>query len=75
MRFRYAIHPVDIRRLGGVVRVAEGRDWMEGRPFFQVGHVSRGGDIVWQSRPIFNEDHAHAAARVLADFVGADFRT
>ncbi|MGX1110545.1 MULTISPECIES: hypothetical protein [Bradyrhizobium] len=65
----------DIRRLGGFVRVTPVRDRHGGEPAFAVVHTSRGGDCVFQSRGLVDQDRADAAARVLAEFTGATFRT
>jgi hypothetical protein len=64
----------DVRRLGGVVTVHSGSDRVDGSPRFTVGHVSRGGDCCWRSLPMVDEDHAAAAARILAEFVGGSVR-
>jgi hypothetical protein len=61
----------DIRQLGGVVSVQADRDRCDGEPIFRVSHVSGGGDVAFVSMAILLEDHANAAARVLAEFVGA----
>jgi hypothetical protein len=61
----------DIRQLGGVVSVHTARDRCGGEPVFRVGHVSSGGDIAFLSMPMMLEDHAAAAARVLAQYVSA----
>jgi hypothetical protein len=61
----------DIRRLGGVVTVSPVRDPSGGEPSFAVNHISGGGDCVFASRAIADEDQANAAARVLAEFTGA----
>jgi hypothetical protein len=68
---RNPVFAADIRRLGGVVSVHPSRDRCGGEPVFRVGHVSGGGDVVFLSMPIMLEDQAAAAARVLAEFVGA----
>jgi hypothetical protein len=36
-----------------------------------VSHISGGGDMAFRSAPIADFDQADAAARVLAEFVGA----
>lgn len=69
-----AVVASDIRRIGGFVSVRAGRDRFDGEPVFHVGHVSRGGDCCWQSTAIRSEDHAHAAARLLAEYVGGEVR-
>jgi hypothetical protein len=71
---RNPIFASDVRRIGGVVTVAAGRDRLTSEPFFLVDHVSRGGDIVFRSRPIPDEDRALEAAKVLAEFVGGVVR-
>lgn len=71
MTRRPQIFAADIRRLGGVVSVHPSRDRYGGDPVFRVGHVSGGGDVVFLSMPMMLEDHAAAAARVLAEFVSA----
>jgi hypothetical protein len=68
---RNPIYAADIRQLGGVVSVHPSRDRCGGDPVFRVGHVSGGGDVVFLSMPMVLEDHAAAAARVLAEFVHA----
>jgi hypothetical protein len=68
---RKPIFAADIRQLGGVVSVHPSRDRCGGDPIFRVGHVSGGGDVVFLSMPIMLENQAAAAARVLAEFVGA----
>ena len=72
---RIAIFTSEVRQLGGMVAVSEYRDRIDGESFFSVGHVSRGGDVVFQSGKIFDEDQAAAAARVLAEFTGAEVRS
>jgi hypothetical protein len=74
MSRRIAIFASDVRRLGGVVTIASGRDRFTSEPFFHVDHVSRGGDVVFRSRPISDEDRAVEAARVLAEFTGSVVR-
>jgi hypothetical protein len=68
---RHPIYAADVRRLGGVVSVHTARDRCSGEAVFRVGHVSAGGDVAFLSLPVMLEDHAAAAARVLAEFVGA----
>jgi hypothetical protein len=68
---RNPIYAADIRQLGGVVSVHTSRDRGDGEPIFRVSHVSNGGDVAFLSMPMMLEDHANAAARVLAEFVGA----
>jgi hypothetical protein len=68
---RSPIFAADVRRLGGVVSVHTARDRCGGEPIFRIGHVSAGGDVQFLSLPLMLEDHAAAAARVLAEFVGA----
>lgn len=64
----------DVRRLGGIVSVRTGRDRTEGSTYYTVHHVSRGGDVAFESQPIPDEDRATAAATVLAAFTGAEMR-
>jgi hypothetical protein len=59
------------RRLGGVVSVHTDRNRCDGEPVFRVGHISAGGEVAFLSMPMMLEDHAAAAARVLAEFVHA----
>ncbi|MEH2477527.1 hypothetical protein V1282_000884 [Nitrobacteraceae bacterium AZCC 2146] len=68
------IFAADVRRLGGVVTVHASADRVDGSPRFIVGHTSRGGDCCWRSLPMVDEDHAAAAARILAEFVGGSVR-
>jgi hypothetical protein len=68
---RNPIFAADIRQLGGVVSVHTARDRCGDEPVFRVGHVSSGGDVAFLSMPMMLEDHAAAAARVLAQFVSA----
>jgi hypothetical protein len=68
---RNPIFAADIRQLGGVVSVHTARDRCGGETIFRVGHVSGGGDVAFLSQPMMLEDHAAAAARVLAEFVSA----
>jgi hypothetical protein len=68
---RHPIFAADVRRLGGVVSVHPSRDRCGGDPVFRVGHISGGGDVAFLSMPMMLEDHAAAAARVLAEFVDA----
>ena len=68
---RNPIFAADIRQLGGVVSVHTARDRCGGEAVFRVGHISAGGDIQFLSMPMMLEDHAAAAARVLAEFVSA----
>lgn len=67
---RNPIFASDIRELGGVVSVHTDRCRADGATLFRVGHISGGGDVAFLSLPIVLEDHAMAAARVLAEFVG-----
>jgi hypothetical protein len=69
--FRNPIYAADIRQLGGVVSVHTDRDRCDGEPVFRVSHISGGGDVAFLSMPMMLEDHAAAAARVLAEFVDA----
>jgi hypothetical protein len=68
---RYAVFASDVRQLGGVVSVHPSRDRCGGDSLFRLAHISGGGDVVFLSLPITLEDQANAAARVLAEFVGA----
>jgi hypothetical protein len=68
---RNPIFASDIRQLGGVVSVHTARDRCSGEPVFRVSHISAGGDVAFHSMPMMLEDHAAAAARVLAEFVNA----
>lgn len=65
------VFAADVRNLGGVVTVQSTRSRTEAEEFLVVSHISRGGDVAFQSGPIHDLDQADAAARVLADFVGA----
>ncbi|WP_092117510.1 hypothetical protein [Bradyrhizobium erythrophlei] len=47
-----------MRRLGGTVTIRPGRDRVDGSSYFTVRHVSRGGDIAFESGPIPDEDRA-----------------
>jgi hypothetical protein len=67
---RYPTHPSDIRRLRGIASVCVGRDHSDGSPIYRVAYTSGGGDISFLSAGTPNEDHAHAGARLLAEFVG-----
>jgi hypothetical protein len=69
--FRNPIYAADLRQLGGVVSVHTARDRCGDETVFRVGHVSAGGDVQFLSMPVMLEDHATAAARVLAEFVDA----
>jgi hypothetical protein len=68
--YRNPIFAADVRELGGCVSVHTDRDRSDGTPVFRVGHISGGGDVAFLSLPLMLEDHASAAARVLAEFVG-----
>ncbi len=70
---RRPIFSSDVQRLGGTVTIISGRD-RTSEPFYLIDHISRGGDCVWRSRPIHDEDRAHEAAQVLAQFCGATVR-
>jgi hypothetical protein len=67
---RNPIFDSDVRSLGGIVSVHTARDRCGGEPLFRVGHISAGGDVQFLSMPMMLEDHAAAAAMVLAEFVG-----
>jgi hypothetical protein len=71
MNRRKAIVTSEVRRLGGVVTIAAGRDPVTSEPFFYVDHVSNGGNVAFRSRRIPDEDRAIQAAQVLAEFTGA----
>ena len=69
------IFTADVKRcLAGVVCVVGGRDRVSSEPFFQVDHISRGGDIGFRSKPIADEDRAREAAQVLAQFTNSVMR-
>jgi hypothetical protein len=74
VRRKRPVFASDVRRLGGVVTVAPVRDPTGGEPAFTVNHISGGGDCAFHSRSIADEDQASAAARVLAEFTGAEVR-
>jgi hypothetical protein len=74
MAKRRPIFASEVRRLGGVVTVASGRDRVDSTQFYQVDHVSRGGDVAFRSSRIPDEDRAIQAAKVLAEFTGAVVR-
>jgi hypothetical protein len=71
---RNPVFAADVRRLGGVVSVHIGRDRIESATIYHIAHVSRGGDCCWRSGGIQSEEHADAAARVLAEYVGAEVK-
>lgn len=64
----------DVRRLGGTVTIGQGRNPVDGTNYFTVRHISRGGDVAFESRPIPDEDRAIQAAATLAEFTGATVR-
>jgi hypothetical protein len=64
----------DIRTLGGIVTVSASRDRLTSEQQFRIGHLTKGGDVAWTSSPILDEDRAREAARVLAEFTGAELR-
>lgn len=66
---RRPVHAADIRTLGGSVSIVADHDRIDRTPFFRLSYVSRGGDLVWASQPIADEDGANAAAEALAAFV------
>lgn len=68
---RAPIFASDVRRLRGVVSVHQQFDRATGEAVYRVSHVSGGGDIAFTSAPISLQDHAEAAARLLAEFVNA----
>jgi hypothetical protein len=47
------------------------RDRGDGSTVYRVAYVSGGGDIYFKSAPIMVAEHADAACRVFASFVGA----
>ena len=71
---RVAMFSSEIRKLGGFVSISERHDRFDGDAFFTVTHVSRGGDVVFQSGRLADADQASAAARVLAQFTGTEVR-
>jgi hypothetical protein len=71
VRRQQPVFASDIRRLGGTVSVVGGRDRITREQFYQVDHISRGGDLVWRSRRIFDEEAARQAAVVLSEFTGS----
>jgi hypothetical protein len=64
----------DVQRLAGVVTVQRCRSRSDGSQYFQIWHTSKGGDCVWHSPPVADEDRAFAAADILASFVGGVVR-
>jgi hypothetical protein len=62
----------DVQQLRGVVSVITARSRVDGSNFFQVQHISQGGDVCWISPPLEDIDQADAAARTLASFVNAE---
>jgi hypothetical protein len=58
-------------QLGGRTWVLTDRDRGDGEPFYRVAWVSAGGDIYFKSLPMKVLEHAEAACRVFAQFVGA----
>lgn len=59
------------RSFGGLVSVTPIRDRTgEGGDAYSVSYHSPSGDLAWLSPRIDSQDHAEAAARVLAEFVG-----
>ena len=71
---RAPIFTNDIRRIGGNVFVVRCRDREDCEPHFRVRHISGGGDCVFLSPLIVDENCASAAADTLAAFVGAQVR-
>lgn len=61
----------DFCGLGGHSWVLVDRDRSDGTTFYRVAYVSGGGDIYFKSPPIMVAEHAEAACRVFASFVGA----
>lgn len=70
--YRAPVFPSHLRDLRGQVSVHAVRDRVDGSPVFRVSHVSRGGDITFTSLPIAEQSQADAAARVLAEYFGAE---
>jgi hypothetical protein len=70
-RYRPPVFPSHIRELRGAVSVVADRDRTDGSPIYRVSHISGGGDISFLSEPIALQDHADAAARVLAEYFQA----
>jgi hypothetical protein len=68
---RIPIFASDVRRLGGVVSIAAGRDRVTSEWFYQVSHISGGGDVRFDSSRISDQERAACAAAVLAEFTGA----
>src|SRR5215204_5882350 len=68
--YRNPIYAADFRDLRGFASVVPDRDRTDGTPRFRVSYVSGGGDVAFTSRPMELEDHAFAAARVIAELVG-----
>jgi len=71
---RQQFSAADIRRIGGMVCVIGGRDRITSEEFFQIDHISRGGDVVWRSRRIVDADLAREAALILAEFTGSEVK-
>jgi hypothetical protein len=71
MSRKNAIVASEVRRLGGVVTIAAGRDPVTSEPFFHVDHASNDGNVAFRSRRIPDEDRAIQAAQILAEFTGA----
>lgn len=66
-------HEIATRAIGGVVSVAVIRDPADGTAKFTVLYSSRA--TYWQTRHRFHEEgQAQAAAIVLSEFLGAEFR-
>jgi hypothetical protein len=65
---RFAADLCDLR---GHAWVLTDRDLGDGSTFYRVAYVSGGGDIYFKSAPIMVVEHAEAACRVFASFVGA----
>lgn len=71
-QYRRPVFPAHVRELHGVVSVLADRDHSDGAPIYRVSHVSGGGDISFLSKPIVLQEHADAAARVLAEYFHAE---
>ncbi|WP_375160346.1 hypothetical protein [Bradyrhizobium sp. RDT46] len=65
------INVSDLHRLGGSVSVLTYSHRCDGTPQHCVYYVSSGGALTFLSLPIVVEDHAWAAARMLAEIFNA----
>jgi hypothetical protein len=73
MRRRPAIVASAVRKIAGIVSVAQGRDRLTSETIYLVRHG--GGDVAFQSLPIGDEDRAKEPAAVLAQFTGAQVQS